>query len=203
MINVCLLFLLETKTALILSLSLVSIHVLAGRTTTRDASRFIGTNDHKRSQPSQRKPASSLQSRTCWISARLVPRYAVTVIYRNQQHNKQKRFSDFRKKKSKAKNKKNITTTFGKSLFLIKYRMRYANYMPPYTKDLAINQAMVAYGNRQNTTAFAQASNSDLLRSLKHWMETRLYAFIKTQEQSACELLWVNQLQHFWLAICN
>ena len=48
-----------------LLLSLVSIHVLAGRTTARDASRCMDTNDHKRSQPSQQKPASSQQSRTC------------------------------------------------------------------------------------------------------------------------------------------
>ena len=41
-------------------------------------------------------------------------------------------------KKSKVKNKK-ITTIFGKSLFLIKYRMRYAINMPPNTKDFAIN----------------------------------------------------------------
>ena len=40
--------------------------------------------------------------------------------------------------------------------------MRYAIYMPPNTKDLAINQTMVAYGNRQNATAFARANNSDL-----------------------------------------
>ena len=66
-------------------------------------------------------------------------------------------------------------TAFGKSLFLIKYRMRYAIYMPPNTKDLAINQTMVAYGNRQNATEFARANNFDLLRSLKHLMETRLY----------------------------
>ena len=46
-------------------LSLVSIHVLAGRTTARDASRCMDTNDHKRSQPSQQKHASSQQSRTC------------------------------------------------------------------------------------------------------------------------------------------
>ena len=45
-----------------------------------------------------------------------------------------------------------------KSLFLIKYRMRYAIYMPSNTKDLAINQTMVAYGNRQNATAFARAN---------------------------------------------
>ena len=76
---------------------------------------------------------------------------------------------------SRAKPKaKIITTTFGKSLFPIKYRLRYAICMPPNTKDLTINQTMVAYGNRQNATAFAPANNSDLLRSLKHLMETRL-----------------------------
>ena len=52
--------------------------------------------------------------------------------------------------------------------------MRYAIYMPPNTKDLAIKHTMVAYGNRQNATAFARANNFDLLRSLKHLMETRL-----------------------------
>ena len=79
--------------------------------------------------------------------ARSVPRYAVTVIYRNQQRKKPKTFSVFRKK-SKAKNKI-ITTTFGKSLFLINYRMRYAIHMPPNTKDLAINRTMAVYGNRK------------------------------------------------------
>ena len=47
------------------SLSLVSIHVLVGRTTARDASRCMDTNDHNQSQPSQQKHASSQQSRTC------------------------------------------------------------------------------------------------------------------------------------------
>ena len=65
--------------------------------------------------------------------------------------------------------------TFEKSLFLTQYRMRYAIYIPPNTKDLAINLTMVAYGNQQNATAFAGANNSDLLRSLKHIMEARLY----------------------------
>ena len=105
--------------------------------------------------------------------ARPVPRYAVTVIYRNQQREKRKKISVLRKKRAKPKTKK-ITTTFGKWLFLTKYRMRYVIYMPPNTKDLAINQTMVAYGNRPNATAFARANNSDLLRSLKHLMETRL-----------------------------
>ena len=39
--------------------------------------------------------------------ARPVPRYAVTVIYRNQQRKKQKRFSVLRKKGAKPKTKKN------------------------------------------------------------------------------------------------
>ena len=136
-------------------LSLVSIHVLAGRTTMSDASRCMDTNNQKRSQPSQQKPATSQQSRTCWNFARPVPRHAVTVNYRNQQSKKQKRFSVLRKKRAKPK----ITTTFGKSVF------RLSIYMLPNTKDLAINQTMVAYGNRQNATAFARANNSDSLRS--------------------------------------
>ena len=106
--------------------------------------------------------------------AKLVPQYALSVIYKNQQRKKQHRFSVLRKKRAKPKAKK-ITTTFGKSLFLIQYRMRYAIYMPPNTKDLAINQTMIVYGNWQNATTFARANNSDLLRSLKHLIETRLY----------------------------
>ena len=39
--------------------------VLEGRTTARNASRCMDTNEHKRSQPSQQKPARSQQSRTC------------------------------------------------------------------------------------------------------------------------------------------
>ena len=103
--------------------------------------------------------------------ARPVLRYAVTVTYRNKQRKTKKLFCP--PKKSKAKNK-TVTTTFGKSLFLINYRMRCTIYMSPNTKDLAINQTMVAYGNRQNATAFALANSSDFLRSLKHLMETRL-----------------------------
>ena len=134
--------------------------MLAGHTTARDASRCMDNNEHKRSQPSQQKPARSQHVELLRGLARPVPRYAVTVIYRNQQRNKQKRFFVIRKKRAKLKTKK-ITKTFGKSLFLLKYRMRYAIYMPPNTKDLAMNQTMVAYGNRQNAIAFARANNSD------------------------------------------
>ena len=88
----------------------------------------------------------------------LVPRYAVTVIYINQQR-KKKRFFVFQQKNSKAKNNKDIrkivisdqmqkqnrisdlrkkrakpktkiTTNFGTSLPIIAYRMRCAIYTP-------------------------------------------------------------------------
>ena len=52
--------------------------------------------------------------------------------------------------------------------------MRYAIYMPLNAKDLTIELTMVAYGNRQNATKFARANNSDLLRAVKHLIETRL-----------------------------
>ena len=65
-----------------------------------------------------------------------------------------KDFLSSEQKRAKLKTE-NITTTFGKLLFPIQYRMRYAIYLPPNTKDLATNQTMVAYGNRQNATAFA------------------------------------------------
>ena len=44
--------------------------------------------------------------------------------------------------------------------------MRYAIYIPPTTKDLAINLTMVGYGNWQNAITFTQAKNSDLVRAL-------------------------------------
>ena len=78
------------------------------------------------------------------------------------------------KKIAKLKTKK-ITATFGKPLVLIKYQIRYAIYMLPKTKYLAINQTKVAYGNRQSATAFARANNFDLLRLLKNLRKTRLY----------------------------
>ena len=56
--------------------------------------------------------------------------------------------------------------TFGKSLFLTKYWMQYAIYIPPNTKEITINLMMVAYGNQHHATTF--------LRALKHLMETRL-----------------------------
>ena len=91
------------------------------------------------------------------------------------------------KKDFLSSEKKIMTTTFGKSIFIIKYRMRYAIYMPPDTKDLAITQTMVAYGNRQNATAFAWANNSDLLRSLKHLGFSQ--AFLAT-----CQLNWLTNI---------
>ena len=137
-----------------------------------DDSRCMDTNDHSPHNESLRARNKVAHVELLQGVARPVPQYAVTVIYRNQQRKKQKKIFLFTETKSKAKNKK-ITATFGKSLFLIKYRMRYAIYLPPNTKNLAINQPMIAYGNLQNATAFARANNFDLLRSLKHLMETR------------------------------
>ena len=60
------------------------------------------------------------------------------------------------------------------TIYIPQYRMRNAIYIPPNTKDLAINLTMVGYGNRQNAITLARANNSDFLRALKHLMETRL-----------------------------
>ena len=54
--------------------------------------------------------------------------------------------------------------------------MPYVIYIPPNTKDLAMNLTTVAYGNRQNAITFARANNFKLLRALKHLLETRLKA---------------------------
>ena len=105
--------------------------------------------------------------------ARLVPRYAVTATYRNQERSIQKKSSVFWQKRVRPR-KYFITMTFGKLLFITRFRMRYAIYIPPYDKNLALNLAMVAYGNRQSAIMFARANNSDLFRALKHLMETRL-----------------------------
>ena len=43
-----------------------------------------------------------------------------------------------------------------------------------YKKNLAINLTRGGYGNRQNVIRLARENNSDLLRALKHLMETKL-----------------------------
>ena len=53
--------------------------------------------------------------------------------------------------------------------------MRYAIYLPPIAKDLTIDLSILVYGNRQNAMKFARANNCDLLRALKHLMETLVY----------------------------
>ena len=50
--------------------------MLAGRTAALDASRYMATNARKQPQPSQQKPARSLQSRTCWTFQRGCEAYA-------------------------------------------------------------------------------------------------------------------------------
>ena len=105
--------------------------------------------------------------------ARLVPRYAMTATYGNRKRSIQKRFSVFRKKRAVPRNY--FITTFGKSLFITQYLMRYTIYMPPNTKDLTIDLTMLAYGNRQNAIKLARANNLDLLRALNHLTEIRPY----------------------------
>ena len=148
-----------------------------GRTTALDASRCMDTNDHNQSQPSQQRPASSQQSHMVNFCEGLKglcrDMLWLWSIETNNTRNK-KEFLSSEKKRAKPKTKK-LRTTFGKSLFLLKYRMHYAIYMSPNTKDLAIKQTMVVYGNRQNATAFERANDSDSLRLLKHLMETKLY----------------------------
>ena len=95
-----------------------------------------------------------------------MPRYAVTVTYGNRDRCIQQIFSDLQKKRAKPRSNF-ITTTFRKLLFLTQYRSRYAIYTPLNANDVAIELTMVAYGNWQNATKFAQANNSDLLRALK------------------------------------
>ena len=99
-------------------------------------------------------------------------------------------------KKSKAL--KIITTTFGKSLFLTHYRMRYAIYLPTNTKDLVINLTMVAYGNRQNAITFTRANNSDLLRALKQLIETRL----KKQRIIRQNIIKNAPVERNWMLLC-
>ena len=75
--------------------------MLAGRTTALDASRCMDTNDAI--NPSLRNKSLRARNNVAHVElllglARLVPRYAVTVICRNQQRKKQQRFSVLRKK---------------------------------------------------------------------------------------------------------
>ena len=130
---------------------------------------IYGHQSHKQFQPSQQKPACSQQSCTCWSFARGC---CGGDLWEPITQDTKNIFCP-PEKKSKAKDK-NIATTFGKSLSLTQYRMRYAIYIPSNTKDLAINLTIVAYGNQQNAITFARANNSDLLRALKYLMETSL-----------------------------
>ena len=78
-----------------------------------------------------------------------------------------------RKNRARSKNQF-LTMTLGKLYFITQYRMRYTIYIPVNTKDLTIYLAMLVYENGQNAIKFAQANNPELLRALKHLVETRL-----------------------------
>ena len=64
-----------------------------------------------------------------------------------------KRFLSF-EKTAKLRTKQ-YNGDFRKVVITTQYQIRYAIYTPPNTKDLAINMAMVAYGNRSNVITFA------------------------------------------------
>ena len=103
------------------TLSLVSIHVLAGRTTARDASRCMDTNDH-----SLRNKSLRARNKVAHVELLrgLVLRYAV--IYRNQQR-KKKKISCPPEKKSKAKNNDNVR----KVVISDKMQEAKKNFCPP------------------------------------------------------------------------
>ena len=64
--------------------------------------------------------------------------------------------------------------------------MRYTIYIPLNAKDLTIELTMVAYGNRQDATKFAQANNSET------FYETRLncIAFANTSSNNWIDWSW-------------
>ena len=82
------------------------MHVLAGHTT-HDVWTPMITSD-----PSLRNKSMRARNKVVHVEllgglARPVPRYAVTVIYRNQQRKKQKRFSLLRKTTEQSQKQKN------------------------------------------------------------------------------------------------
>ena len=98
----------------------------------------------------------------------------------------------------------NMLWLIGKSLFLTQYWMRYAIYIPPTTKDLAINLTMVGYGNRQNEITFTQAKNSDLVRALNGNQALVDNQWIcRSYSMRHCTALWVSIVTHWaWSSIC-
>ena len=148
----------------------------AGRTTEVDAARYIGTNTHKQSQPSQQKPASSLQSRTRCTVGRGCEAWAAICCDCNlwklwKQYTA--KFSVFRKKDQDQK-------LFCNNDFrtVIIY-----NSIPDALRDFHASECKRLHNRTydgclwkptKNATKFARANNSNLLRALKHLIETRL-----------------------------
>ena len=108
------------------TLSPVSIHVLAGRTTALNAFRYMNTNARKQSQPSQQKPA---HVELCRGDVRLVLKFSVTATNESLEHKMKKTISARRKKRARPKHNF-IAIIFKKSLMITQYQMRYAIYIP-------------------------------------------------------------------------
>ena len=84
----------------------------------------------------------------CRGVARLVPQYAVTATYKNQESKSAERFFCFLEKNKTRDNFR--TMTFRKSLLVTQYQMRYAIYIPLNAKEFTMNFKILADGNRQN-----------------------------------------------------
>ena len=103
-----------------------------------------------------------------------------------------------------------ITTTFGKSLFITQYHMRYTTYIPLNAKDLTVvDLTMLAYENWQNAIKFAGANSSDLLLALKPGLrknkqKTLDHLYVSTQGRDHCNVLdvYIETLTSWLESLC-
>ena len=79
--------------------------MIAGCTAALNESRYVGTNAHKQSQPSQQKPACLHQSRTCWIFPRGCEACAAVMLWLRPMGTENAEYKSFFSlgRKSKAK----------------------------------------------------------------------------------------------------
>ena len=148
-----------------------------------DVSRYIDTNAHKQSQPSQQKPACSQQSHNmlnfCEACAAICCECDLW-----QPITQDKKDYLFSKEKEQSSKQKKYSNDFRKVVISNSIPDALRDSHTSDAKNLAINLAMLTYGNRPNAIKFARANNSDLLRALKHLMETRLNAYANIMSMS-------------------
>ena len=113
--------------------------------------------------------------------ARLVLRCTVTVIYGNRERRIQKIFSSFRKKEQNQGTIYN--TDVRKILFITQYQMHTSECKRPP------NRTYDGYlWKPAKRKKFARANNSDLLRALKHLIETKLYTSLSAEYIFICRI---------------